>query len=589
MRIVKILMSIVLFTATLLYHVNSMFAQQYVTTEPLLKNVLIEEFTGRNCPGCSQAHLQTNNIIKKYPKRVFVSNIYGFDTPTYPNLVTQEGNIIIHALGTEAYPSSQINRSKDYADLGVSEHDVNLFIKQEAPCNIGGLVVVDELSRTATITVEIYYVHDSDNDINYLTVEMLQDSIWGYQNNGMNNPEQYVDGNYCHMHVFRDIITSTWGETISPTTEGTLITKTYTYIIPEIIGDPSGVDVNINHLKFVAFVTNEMIGAESRPILNVARLPFLIGTQEEVFPSIDDISYKDNSMCSNSKSFTIDMMNRGLDELTSIKMLMDIDNGDTFEYEWNGSIESYQIGKITFDMDVPIGTHDIDFRIVEANGKPLDFLKTITTTCEKKNTVFIENENDDVVLELMQDKFGNEVTWEIVTDDNTVVASGGPYENIFGPTTATKLYEIPLSLPKNQCLRFTISDMMKNGICCSYGDGYYRIIDGYGNVAIDGDGEFGAEASHIFTIEVGENTPDTKEDIYKIYPNPAKDIVKLSSAKGYMSKVKIYNSIGMLIDEIVIDSDNVELNVSNYKTGIYLFNIQDCNGNVYTEKISVIK
>ena len=86
-------------------------------------------------------------------------------------------------------------------------------------------------------------------------------------------------------------------------------------------------------------------------------------------------------MCSNSKSFTIDMMNRGLDELTSIKMMMEIDNGDTFEYEWNGSIESYQIGKITFDMDVPIGTHDIDFRIVEANGKPLDFLKTITTTC----------------------------------------------------------------------------------------------------------------------------------------------------------------------------------------------------------------
>ena len=45
----------------------------------------------------------------------------------------------------------------------------------------------------------------------------------------------------------------------------------------------------------------------------------------------------------------------------------------------------------------------------------------------------------------------------------------------------------------------------------------------------------------------------------------------------------------MLIDEIVIDSDNVELNVSNYKNGIYLFNIQDYNGNVYTEKISVIK
>ena len=589
MRIVKLIVTVVLFTAISLCNINGLFAQQYVSTEPSLKNVLIEEFTGRTCPGCANAHFQVNNMMKMYPERVFVSNIYGFDTQTYPNLVTLEGDIITLYSGGSAYPSTQINRSRDEAILGVPVSEVELFIKQEAPCNIGGLVVVDELSRTATVTVEIYYVHDSDNDVNYLTVEMLQDSIWGYQNNGISNPEQYVDGNYCHMHVFRDILTSTWGDAISPTTEGTLITKTYTYTIPEIIGDPNGVDVNLNHSKFFAFVTNEMIGAVSRPILNVARLPFLIGTQEDVFPYIDDITDKYNSMCSNSKSFTLDMMNRGLDELTSIKLLMEIDNGETYEYEWTGSIESYQMGKITFEMDVPVGTHDIDFRIVEANGKPFDYLKTITTICEDKNTIFVENENDDVVLELMQDKFGNEVTWEIVNEDNTVIASGGPYENIYGPTTATKLYEITLSLPKNQCLRFTISDMMKNGICCRYGDGYYRIIDGHGNVAIDGDGEFGAEASHIFTLEIGENTDDTKEDVYMLYPNPAKDFVRLSLVEGFMLKAKIYNSIGILVDEIVINHENVELDVSNYKAGIYLVNMQDSNGKVYTEKISIIK
>ena len=129
-------------------------------------------------------------------------------------------------------------------------------------------------------------------------------------------------------------------------------------------------------------------------------------------------------------------------------------------------------------MDVPIGTHDIDFKIVEANGQPFSYSKTIRTTCEEWTTIFVEHENDEIVLELMQDKFGNETTWKIITDDDSVLASGGPYEYYFGQTTATEFHEIPLQLPLNQCMKFVLSDQLGNGICCDYGDGYYRIIDG---------------------------------------------------------------------------------------------------------------
>ena len=188
----------------------------------------------------------------------------------------------------------------------------------------------------------------------------------------------------------------------------------------------------------------------------------------------------------------------------------------------------------------------------------------------------------------MQDKFGNETRWQITTDDNTVVASGGPYEYFFGQSTATELHEIPLQLPLNQCLKFTITDDLGNGICCNYGEGYYKIIDGHGNTIIDGEGGFGSEASHIFSIEVGDDVNEIKQDMYEIYPNPARDFIKLSAISSKLSVVRIYNCLGILMEEIEIGSNEIVINVSDYNPGIYFINIQDNEGNAATEKVSII-
>ena len=566
-------------------------AQQFVSTEISLKNVVIEEFTGRNCHACPSGHKKANQLMRQYPGRVFVVNIHEALTPeTYPNFKTDDGRKIYHALTGSGIPNGLVNRNSDHGTSPSTwAGDVYTLTKQEAICNIGGLVVVDEAKHSATITVETYYTHDSNSDVNYLTVAMSQDSIWGSQNDGEANPEQYVDGNYCHMHTLRDIITSTWGDEISPTTQGTLITKTYEYEIPKIIGDPNGAEVILNHLEFVAFVANAVDDDATRPILNAYRLPVLIGTQEAVFPYFDVVAVNQESFCSNNMSFFIDMMNRGLDELTSIKMLMEADNGDTFEYEWNGNIASYNVGKVEFDMEVPFGTHDIDFKIIEANGVEVNYSKTITTTCDESSVIFVESEEDEIVLELMRDKFGNETTWKIIDDNDSIIASGGPYEYYFGQTYATELHEIPIELPVSQCLKFILSDNMGNGICCDYGDGYYKIIDGHGDVVIDGDGEFGSEVSYIFTLEVGENVDETAHESFKVYPNPARGHIKLSAISSQLSVVRIYNCLGMLVDEIEMDSEKIEINVSDYESGIYFINIQDDDGNVVTNKVIIIE
>ena len=78
-----------------------------------------------------------------------------------------------------------------------------------------------------------------------------------------------------------------------------------------------------------------------------------------------------------------------------------------------------------------------------------------------------------------------------------------------------------------------------------------------------------------------------KEDVnVMIYPNPASDVVKVTTVNGQQSTVRIYNILGMLVEEIEINSNETEINVSDYNPGIYFFNIQTENGNV-TKKIVV--
>ena len=94
----------------------------------------------------------------------------------------------------------------------------------------------------------------------------------------------------------------------------------------------------------------------------------------------------------------------------------------------------------------------------------------------------------------------------------TVLASGGPYSTLIGGT-ATQLHIEKVVVPKNECINFVIYDSQGDGICCSNGNGYYKIFDSNNNLLVDGDGAFGEEASHLIsTLQgTGELTVTTVE------------------------------------------------------------------------------
>lgn len=250
-------------------------AQEYVSTEPQNRNVIIEEFTGRNCQFCPDGHRIANSLMNANPGRVWAVNIHAgsYAPTTYPNMNTNDGATIDATTNDFGYPSGLINRSTATA-LGRSQwvEYTNTQLAQAAEVNIAGFATLDYSTRTVEITVETYYTSSSAQSKNYLTIMMLQDSIIGSQVGSSYNPTQIMNGQYVHQHVLRDVITSTWGDEISPTTAGTLITKNYTYQIPEVIGSPNGVEVDLNNILFVAFITEKYEGTPTRPVLNVCEI-----------------------------------------------------------------------------------------------------------------------------------------------------------------------------------------------------------------------------------------------------------------------------------------------------------------------------
>ena len=92
-----------------------------------------------------------------------------------------------------------------------------------------------------------------------------------------------------------------------------------------------------------------------------------------------------------------------------------------------------------------------------------------------------------------------------------------------------------------------------------------------------------SEQSEAFEFEVKGESINEIENNFEIYPNPAKDIVKIIGP--HISTVKIYNYLGILVKEIEANSNEIEINVSNYNSGIYFVEIKTENENNITRII----
>lgn len=235
--------------------------------QPQKRIAVIEEYTGINCGYCPEGHKIVNNIMKQNQGKVFAVNIHagGYAANTY---TTTEGNAYAREADIKGYPAGSVNRHlfKNYAQdggLAMSRGDFSAATKKvldmSSPVNIAATASINKQTRELKVKVRGYYTADALDaseqplEKNSLYVLLLQDSVMGQQSGASANPEQVIDGRYCHMHMLRASINGTWGEDIAPVTAGSHFVKEYTYSIPEKIGTDK-VTAVLEHMKVLVFI-----------------------------------------------------------------------------------------------------------------------------------------------------------------------------------------------------------------------------------------------------------------------------------------------------------------------------------------------
>ena len=103
-----------------------------------------------------------------------------------------------------------------------------------------------------------------------------------------------------------------------------------------------------------------------------------------------------------------------------------------------------------------------------------------------------------------------------------------------------------------------------------------------GCLVIGGSGDYimNPEAAFNYPIVfiVGKDGTSTSEyhsssNNFSIYPNPASDFVKISSTSSQPSIVKVYNCLGMLVEEFEMNSEEIGINISDYNSGVYFVEV----------------
>lgn len=219
----------------------SIQAQTLVSTDTLLRNVVLEEYTGIHCQYCPDGHARAQAISDANPGRVVLVNIHqgGYATPSGsdPDYRTAFGDALAGQIALTGYPAGTVNRhvfpglEMTAGGTGMGRGDwadaAGQILELVSPVNVGLSSSFDSATRLLTVTVEVYYTADSPQSTNYINVAFLENGIIG--------PQQVLttwNTSYTHNHMLRHFLTGQWGDTLTATTAGEYTQRVYTYTVP---------------------------------------------------------------------------------------------------------------------------------------------------------------------------------------------------------------------------------------------------------------------------------------------------------------------------------------------------------------------
>jgi hypothetical protein len=549
--------------ALLLLNLTYISAQTIVSTEIEHKKIILEEYTGIHCGYCPEGHEIANSIMEHNPGNAFVINIhtgsFAEPEPGEPDFRTYFGPLFRAQADITGLPAATVNRHNftgisQSGGTGMSrdhwEDAADTILEELSFVNMAMKAEIDFTNRELNILTEVYYTGDSPKAINYLNIALIQDNTFAYQNGG--------GINYNHTDRLVWMITGAWGEEINTTSEGSFISRNYTYKIPEKY---NGIDAVLSDLKLVGFVAETKQEIQSG---NACRPTFSNFPYNDVVMEQLDVP---NNVCSNSISPIVEVQNKTANSLTELEFEYSINGGPIQTYIWNGSIGTLQTKTIALDeISFPYADeYALDVRLIFDDNDQ---------TNNRGSAIFnpAPEGNRHLLLYFLTDNAGDQCTWDIRDSEGNILQSGGPYEN--------NQYIQENFMIEPGCNTFNLYDSYGNG------GGYVRLSDSEGNPLYYTIGDYGSGQSQLFNTVDITSVYNTGETAFMLFPNPAGETIHISfPAFRNPQKVTIFDVFGKQVKEISTGNTQkqIDIDVSEFAKGYYFFKFS--NGMV--EKVMV--
>ncbi|MGK0315976.1 MAG: hypothetical protein ACI86M_002208 [Saprospiraceae bacterium] len=302
------------------------------------------------------------------------------------------------------------------------------------------------------------------------------------------------------------------------------------------------------------------------------------GSIKQIVSPSDYVEYgRLNPICVEPK---IIIGNNGKEPITSMKIKYGVEGNNEEMYEWSGTIEYLEEMEIELPHIEPgVFSQGNSFfaEIIEVNGSTDEYAKNNNKV---SNYEVVPHFNGDIIINMRTNLASGETKWYLKDENGSTLKS-----RTFGLSANTNYLDTISGL--NGCYYLEVVDSGQDGIS------WWANNDGNGFIRMRGDDagwktlepDFGGGFIFAFTsgdiVDVNEVDPIGID--VNIYPNPSSGIFNLELQGLKFAKIDVFDQMGrnvisQLNENLNQNYDEIQLNMSDYTSGIYMVIINSNEG-----------
>lgn len=280
----------------------------------------------------------------------------------------------------------------------------------------------------------------------------------------------------------------------------------------------------------------------------------------------------------------VPLHNMGTSTLTSATVAL-MDGSTTLStVNWTGNLARWGTTNVAFPGVEVTGPTEVNAVVSMPNGVTDEHQEGDVQ--EMHLDIAPSAETATIAFEIRTDNYATETTWKLYNSSNQVVQQD-PAGNYANNTT----YNYTWNLNPTECYRMEVLDSYGDGICCAYGNGYWKLRSN-GNIISEG-AEFGGVDKAPFETGLATTIVENKlENGLSVFPNPTAGqlTVRMDLPSATVVNMTVVNVLGEVVSQQAqgfgSGAQQVTMDLSDLAQGSYFLNIV-ADGMTATRKVTI--